>query len=302
MCVCLNPVIQKTLVHDRIHRGEVNRTGIWRIDVAGKGICPTRILTQLGEQATCFTQLGGPTLDWFLAMGKADGLSIEWVDSGTPVRFCTTLIEKDFECATELVEEATPVSAGTRERVLERFSQVVSGHDAVLLSGTVAAGFGLGMLLQLAREARAKGSRVYLDIKGKDLEECLAVRPVIAKPNLEELALTCGVPYKSVTEETSARALVEKAGREYFDTCGTCLVITRGSSPTLFWDGSRLGDWPVNRVRAVNPIGSGDAFGAGLARVMERGGSLEEAVAEGTRLGGLNAETLKPGSIIGQDH
>jgi len=54
---------------------------------------------------------------------------------------------------------------------------------------------------------------------------------------------------------------------------------------------------PVQPVKVKNPIGSGDAFGAGIARILERGGSIYEAVREGTRLGGLNAAQLKPGTI-----
>ena len=40
-----------------------------------------------------------------------------------------------------------------------------------------------------------------------------------------------------------------------------------------------------------------DAFNVGLATALEEGASLADAVANGNRLGGLNAGKLKPGSI-----
>jgi fructose-1-phosphate kinase PfkB-like protein len=299
LCVCLNPVIQKTLVFPAIDMGEVNRTGSHRVDAAGKGICPTRVLTQCGEKAVNFTQLGGPMRDWFLALCHEDGLMVEWVESGSPLRCCTTLIETGpGHRATELVEEAIPVAGNTSDLLIQRFGELVASFDAVLLSGTVARGIRKGTMGSLAELGSAAGKHLYLDLKGEDLHDCLQYRPVSVKPNLEELAHTMNVPYAEVRPDTAARALVEKAGRKYHEEYGTYLIVTRGSESTLYWDGELLGEHPVDPVTVVNPIGSGDAFGAGVARMLEGGADLRSAVAEGTRLGGLNASLLKPGSIL----
>lgn len=298
LCVCLNPVIQKTLVFSEIERGEVNRTSNYRIDVAGKGIIPTRILTQLGERAVHLTQLGGPTRDWFLSMCANDSLNIEWVESGAPIRFCSTLIEEASGRATELVEESLPVAPGTGDALVERFSRLVRGVDAVLLSGTVATGIAPGTMARFASLARGAGARLYLDIKKRDLTECLEFSPVCVKPNLEELAQTLDIPYDSVRGESAAREIVAESGARFWREYGAFLVVTRGSKSTLYWDGSALRERAIQPVRAVNPIGSGDAFGVGLARVLERGGSIHEAVEEGTRLGALNAALLKPGTLL----
>ena len=298
LCVCLNPTIQKTLVFSKIHAGEVNRTAQWRIDVAGKGIIPTRILTQLGERAVHLTQLGGPNRDWFLSMCAEDQIPIEWVESDAPIRFCTTLIEESEGHATELVEESLPVAPGTSEAIIARFSELVQKTSAVLLSGTVATGIVPGTMARLADIASKAGARLYLDIKKQDLLECLEFHPLCVKPNLEELAQTLGIPYDEVREETTARRLVAETGRKFYERFGTYLVVTRGAKSTLYWDGRQLCEQPVNPVNVRNPIGSGDAFGAGLARILERGGSIHDAVKEGTRLGGLNAAQLKPGSIF----
>jgi len=298
LCVCLNPVIQKTLVFGRLERGEVNRTAMYRTDMAGKGLIPTRVLGQLGEKAIHLTQLGGPTRTWFLSMAADEGLAIEWVESGAPIRVCTTVIEREAGEATELVEEALPVAAVTSTLVLERFAALLPRVDVVMLSGTVAAGIEPGTMGALAGLAAAAGKRLYVDLKGRDLLDCLVHRPVCAKPNLEELALTRGVPYASFRRDDEARSLVAEAGREFWERYGCHLVVTRGSMSTLYWDGQRLGELAAPAVDAINPIGSGDSFGVGLACTLERGGTLEEAVAEGNRLGALNATRLKPGSIL----
>ncbi|HET7839255.1 MAG TPA: PfkB family carbohydrate kinase [Rectinemataceae bacterium] len=300
LAVCLNPVIQKTLVYPRLVPGEVNRTAEHRVDVAGKGICVTRVLGQLGRRVVHLTQLGGPTRDWFLDMCEADGLELSWVESGSEIRFCTTLIDQGSGEATELVEEARPVQPGTAERVLAQFSALLPACATVMLSGTVAAGFPADIMPRMAALAAAAGKRLFLDLKGRALLDSLSARPTLVKPNLEELYQTYepGRSRPGVdADEASIRELVSRAGREYRERYGSWLVVTRGTEPTLFWDGQGLRSAPVQAAKALNPIGSGDSFNVGVATALEDGATIAEAVAEGNRLGALNAERLKPGSI-----
>jgi len=301
LAVCLNPVIQKTLVFDSLAKGEVNRTGEHRVDAAGKGVCCARVLGQLGKRAVHLTQLGGPSRDWFLALCAADGVRVSWVESGSEIRFCTTLIDRADGSATELVEEARAVAPGSGDLVLDAFERLLPEVGTVLLSGTKAAGFPPSILPDMARLAAAAGKRLFLDVKGADLVGCLPFRPVVAKPNLEELLQTYApesvAAAREGRDEGAMRDLVARVGREYRDRYGASLVVTRGTRPTLFWDGEALRECPVLPVQAINPIGSGDSFNVGVATALEAGATIAQAVAEGARLGALNAQRLKPGSI-----
>jgi fructose-1-phosphate kinase PfkB-like protein len=302
LVVCLNPVIQNTLVFGHLATGEVNRTGEHRADASGKGINVARVLGQTGREAIQLTQLGGPTRDWFLSMCEADGLGVRWVESNSEIRFCTTVIDRSNGSTTELVEEARPVGPGTAERALAEYERDLCECGAVIISGTKAAGFPADTLPVMARLAAEAGKRLYLDIKGTDLLACLPYCPVTVKPNLEELLQTRspseGTDLRSGVDEESLRKFVEAAGREYAEKFGTRLIVTRGSRPTWYWDSGKLNECPTRRIDALNPIGSGDSFTAGLASSLEDGASLAEAVAEGSRLGALNAEHIKPGSIV----
>ncbi|MDP3177909.1 MAG: PfkB family carbohydrate kinase [Spirochaetaceae bacterium] len=301
LAVCLNPVIQKTLVFDSLAMGEVNRTSEHRVDAAGKGVCCARVLGQLGKRAVHLTQLGGPSRDWFLALCAADGVRVSWVESGSEIRFCTTLIDRADGSATELVEEARPVAPSAGGLALAAFERLLPEVGTVLLSGTKAAGFPASIMPDMARLAAAAGKRLFLDVKGADLVGCLPFRPVVAKPNLEELLQTYApasvAAAREGRDEGAMRDLVARVGREYRDRHGTALVVTRGKRPILFWDGEALRECPVQPVVAINPIGSGDSFNVGIATALEAGATLAQAVAEGARLGALNAQRLKPGSI-----
>jgi len=300
LAVCLNPVIQNTLVFDRILRGEVNRTGEHRVDASGKGVNVARVLGQLGCEALYLAQLGGPTREWFLAMCEADGVRTRWAESNSEIRVCTTVIDRAEGHATELVEEARTVGEGTTERLLAEYALVLPGCDAVIVSGTKAAGFAEDTIPSIVRLAAQAGKRIYLDIKGADLVASLPFRPVLVKPNLEELLQTRSPvgDAKLVRDEASLRAFVAAVGREYSESFGASLIVTRGARSTWYWEDGELRDCPASKIEAINPTGSGDSFMAGAAAAMEEGGTLKEAVAEGMRLGSLNAQRLKPGSIL----
>jgi tagatose 6-phosphate kinase len=308
LCVCLNPVIQNTLLYERLDLGEVNRTAEYRVDASGKGLNVARVLEQSGREATYLCQLGGPTKPWFLAMCEADRVGVRWAESNSDIRICTTVIDRSGggaagAAATELVQEARPVSEGTAERVLAEYASALRGSDTVIFSGTKAPGFPSDMIPRMARMAAEANLALVLDIKGADLEAGLPFRPLVAKPNLEELMQTYAPEMLvsardgRVPDEDALRDLVASVGAEYEEKWGTSLVVTRGARSTLYWERGSLRKYQGAAVEALNPIGSGDSFTAGLAATLAEGGSLAEAVAEGSRLGALNALQLKPGSI-----
>jgi len=307
LCVCLNPVVQKTLVFDRLVKGEVNRAREHRVDASGKGVNVARVLVESGRPAIHLTQAGGPTREWFLSLAAADGLDIRWVESESEIRFCHTVVDLAEGNATELVEEARTVGPGTGDRLLAAFRDLLPSCGALAISGTKAAGFDADIFPAMTRYAKEAGLFVVLDIKGKDLSDSLEYRPDVVKPNLQELLSTWPLGKgeapsgsgKAASDEATIRAHVARIAAEIQERYGSRLVVTRGSRPTWYWEGGELREGPVHPIKPLNPTGSGDAFTAGLTAVLASGGSMAEAIAEGSRLGALNALCLKPGSIRG---
>jgi fructose-1-phosphate kinase PfkB-like protein len=323
LVICLNPVIQKTLVFERLELNQVNRAKIIRTDASGKGVNVARVLSQRGAEAVHLTQAGGLNREWFLSLCAADGLAVEWVDSGSEVRFCTTVIETSTHSATELVEEALPVSPGTEERLLERFDRLISGFDILVISGTKAAGYSDAVIPEMVKRASGRGLMTLLDIKGRDLVASLPFRPTVVKPNLSEFlatfppsgTLSGGTLSGTSLVDTSLgnasfsgaaaspavlRAHVQEYARGWKERYGTDLIVTRGAAPIWFSEDGRAAEEPILPVETLNPTGSGDSFTAGLAFALATGASLRNAIREGAKLGALNAATLKPGSILAQ--
>ncbi len=117
LAVCLNPTLQKTLVVSSTRPGEVNRCLKSRLDASGKGVNVARVLGQLGEDCTHLTHAGGQFRRVFLKLAEQSGVTVQAIDSHSEIRFCTTIVELESDCATELVESSERVNESTESRV-----------------------------------------------------------------------------------------------------------------------------------------------------------------------------------------
>jgi 1-phosphofructokinase/tagatose 6-phosphate kinase len=301
LSVCMNPTLQKTLVFPAIVPDRVNRVREHRLDASGKGINVCRVLSQLGRDCIHLTQLGGILRPLFLELCARDNLKVEWVESGSAIRFCYTLLNAGTHEVTELVEEGDKVEAGTEGRLLEKFSALIPSVSALIVSGSKAAGFSGGIVPEMVWQAKAAGKTVILDTRGADLLESLRWKPDIIKPNLYEFASTYAPEFIARNEIAGDPAEIKKKigalCRDLYGQYGCRIVLTRGASSVWYAGAGTLEEFAVEPVDPVNTTGSGDAFTAGLAAALEEGASLGEAVALGARCGALNAGILKPGVI-----
>jgi 1-phosphofructokinase/tagatose 6-phosphate kinase len=300
LTVCLNPTLQKTLRFASVVPGAVNRTDIHRLDVSGKGINVSRVLTQLGKKVTHLTQLGGVMRPLFLSLCAEDSLTVEWVESGSPIRFCYTVITETNGNVTELVEESEPVSADTGERLLEKFDALLPGNNYLIVSGAKAAGFPDETIPLMVEKAKKRGMTVILDIRGKDLLESLRYEPDIIKPNLFEFALTFApdmVKDNSLIEDERTKERIRALSLALCEKYKCRIILTRGAQTVWAVEPGHFFEVHPAAVKPLNSTGSGDAFTAGLASAMENGADFSAAIAEGIRCGALNARCLRPGVI-----
>ncbi|MDR0503983.1 MAG: PfkB family carbohydrate kinase [Treponema sp.] len=315
LTVCLNPTIQKTLCFSSITPGAVNRAAAHRLDVSGKGINVTRVLTQLGKKTVHLTQLGGIMRPLLLSLCEQDGLTVEWAESGSEIRFCYTVLNEKSGAVTELIEGTQPVAPDTEKLLMEKFDEIIAParvQDSsssrgvprcLIISGTKAAGFSDMLIPGMVMKAKEKGLMVILDIKENDLINSLKYEPDVIKPNLDEFLHTFG-PGTDI--ETDLNGFVQELARKYrcsvIITNGSRKVIAAGCAHRADACGARTAGGgiftaDVTPVKAVNTTGCGDAFTAGLAAALAEGAELKAAIAEGMRCGALNAALVRPGVI-----
>jgi 1-phosphofructokinase family hexose kinase len=296
LTVSMNPTLQKILCFSSITRDTVNRSRMHRFDAAGKGLNVCRVLSQLGKEAVHLSPLGGETRPLFLELVRREGLALRWVESGSPIRFCYTLIDEGDNSVTELIENTAAVEAGTEERLREAYEELLPDCSMVVIAGTRAGGLSGDLVPFMVRRAKEAGRKVVLDLWGGDLLASLPYGPDVIKPNLAEFTATFIPGCTEVPGREQVRELCLRLCGEFH----CAVVLTRGAEAVWYAEEGAFAEYPFSpAAKIVNTTGSGDAFTAGLAAALGDGQNLREAVAGGARYGGLNAGFLQVGTIAG---
>lgn len=284
----LSPAWQQILEFDQVRPGEVNRALAAHWWASGKVLNVARACHRLGSATRALTILGGPAGEAISANWSREQLEAQWVSTSTPTRTCTTLLEAATGVVTELVENARPIDRETLDRFCAAYREEVRSASIVVLTGSLPPGAPFQLYAELLGITAA---RAVLDVRGPDLLAALAMKPLLVKPNREELAQTLGRPLNDDRELQAAIGELHDRGAEW-------VLVTQGAGPAWLCSPCvtlRLPPYPVQQVR--NPIGCGDCVAAGIAVALEAGESMPDAVRLGLAAAAENASGLLPADI-----
>jgi 1-phosphofructokinase family hexose kinase len=289
----LSPAWQHTLEFDRLALGEVNRARAAAWCASGKVVNAARAVHRLAQSAggqprgRALTLLGGPTGDRMREALTAEGLDVEALPAAAATRVCTTLLGRADGSVTELVEEASPLSADELQAFRPRFRALAQGAAAVLLTGSLPTGTPPDYYRELLDGVEAP---VLLDIRGPELLATLPLGPILVKPNREELARTVGRPLRDDGE-------LRRAMRELAELGARWVLVTQGRDPVWLLGGGEFFRIRPPTVETRNPIGSGDCLAGGMAWAIACGLAPLEAARLGVAAAAANAATLLPGHL-----
>jgi tagatose 6-phosphate kinase len=294
LCIGTTPATQRVMVFRKLTLDAVNRAVTTLDGTAGKSVNVAKVLRALGERPVAAGFLGGDRGEQLRADLEARGIELDFVKVAARTRQCTTLLDASAVTQTELVEESQPVAAADYEELMRVIRRRVQGCRAVVMSGTITPGGPTDLYFHGTQIAHEAGAVAVVDAQGPALLETLRAKPELVKPNRSELAATLG---RELKDETAVLAAI----RELCQRGAQRVVVTAGKDPGLAFDGQHW--WRVHppRIDAVNPIGSGDAFTAGLEVSLLRGEDLGEACRWASAAGAANALTLLAGEVRRED-
>ncbi|GAB4467800.1 MAG: 1-phosphofructokinase family hexose kinase [Armatimonadaceae bacterium] len=298
LCVGLTPTVQRTQWFTSLTPGAVNRARETRVTASGKGINVARVLTTLGGSAKLVQILGGRSGHYLAETLDAEGVPHHsvWAEDDAPTRTCLTILPDDGP-ATELVEEAPPVSPHDVSLLAAACKTALLEARAVCCSGSLPAGAPETFYADLVREGRSLGIPVVVDGQKGPLREALREKPFLVKPNREEAAATLNLTVSGDAEadaRAAVRALTE-AGAEW-------ALVSMGKAGSLLGNGAELWRIVSPTVNAVNPIGSGDSLAAGfLYAHFEQSFTVPDAVVFGTACAAANCLTATSGVLRPDD-
>jgi len=294
LCLGTTPAVQRVMVFCKLALEVVNRAVITLDGAAGKSVNVAKVLRALGEPVVAAGFLGGARGRFVRHLLEARGIDLDFVTVGQNTRQCITVIDQAAGTQTELVEESQPVAPEGYHKLMWRIQRRVRNCRAVVMSGTITPGGPGDLYLECTRMAQAAGALPIVDAHGPALLEALKGRPALVKPNRAELAATVGRELKNQAEVVSAM-------RELCERGAARIVVTAGKEPTLAFDGRSVWQILAPSIVALNPIGSGDSFAAGLVWRLLRGEDLGEACRWASATGAANALTMMPGEVDRKD-
>jgi 1-phosphofructokinase family hexose kinase len=233
--------------------------------------------------------LAGHAGRWVEEAFAAEGVAARFAWAEGETRASLSVADRTGRGLTEFYERGTDVGADGWARLEEVVRELCAEAAWMTISGYVPLGAPDDGYARLVAIARALGVRVALDARDAALALGLAAGPDLVKVNAEEAGALLGTTIASEAE--AAAAVRDIAAR--IDGEGAAIV-TRGA------DGAVVAtpDGSVLRARLYErgpyPVGSGDAFLAGLVTALERGDAWPPALR--LALGAAAANAEQPGA------
>jgi tagatose 6-phosphate kinase len=288
----LSPAWQQILTFDAVRVGHVNRaTSAWWC-ASGKVLNVARAVQSLDGDGHTLCTIGGLSGEAIRSEFAVDGIAATWIQTQTSTRVCTTLIDHSHSPpqVTELVENALPITVEELAAFEHAWHERSADADLAVLTGSLPAVANLGRPSGLWSRMLAGGPPAILDVRGPELLAALPHRPLLVKPNREELAATVG---RSLNEQSDVIA----AMRELNDAGAQWVLVTDGPRPALLSSSDQLWRLIPPTCDVVNPIGCGDCLAAGIAVSLEAGENIVDAVRFGMAASVVNLGQLLPARL-----
>lgn len=290
VCVAANPSIDKLFEVDRLVRGDIHRPLGFVQTAGGKGLNVARAAHALGGDVTAVTILRGHAGKWLEEQLVAEGVPGSFVWAHGESRSSLSVADRKSGGLTEFYEHGSVIPSATWTELVHATASLFERASWLTISGSLPRGAPDEGYGDLVREAREAGVRVAVDCDGARLRFALEAGPDVVKVNATEARGLLGVPTARHEEAlAAARKLRDLAGAD-----GHAGLVTRGAEGVVLaapdgtlYEGSLY-------VRGRYPVGSGDAFLAGLVTGLDRAEPWDASLQ--LALGAATANAELPGA------
>lgn len=283
-----NPSVDRAVVIDALHRGEVHRATSSRVDPGGKGVNVSRALSAQGCATLAVLPVGGPEGHLLEELLDAAGVARRSVPVAGSARMNISVLEPDGT-TTKLNEPGPHLSPAEVDALLAATYAAAGDAAWVVGCGSLPPGAPENLYADLVTRARALGVRVAVDSSGAPMTAAVAARPHLVKPNHEELAELVGHDLPTLGD-------VHAAARDLVAHGIETVAVSLGGDGALLVTADVAVHARATITTPLSTVGAGDCMLAGLLHGLSSGlapaDSLEAAVTWGA------AAVTLPGSRV----
>lgn len=292
LTITMNPSVDISYKLDTLLIDGVNRVSSISKTAGGKGLNVARVLSILKEPVLATGLLGGSVGDYIAKQLSAQNIEDKFMIIQEESRNCIAVIHDNGK-QTEILESGPAISDEQRELFLEHLETILEGVNVATISGSLPKGLPENYYVHIIEMCNRKNIKVILDTSGNQLKTVLnsKAKPFAIKPNIDEITDISTV-YSSLSETE----LISIIKSDLFEGI-TCVMVSDGSKGAYIKWANELYKAIIPKVNSVNPVGSGDATVAGLAKAVRHSLTVEDTIKTAMTTGVLNAMSDKTGFI-----
>jgi 1-phosphofructokinase family hexose kinase len=281
-----SPSVDVTYLLDRLEPHAIHRPREVVKVPGGKALNAARVAAALGATVRVVAALGGPTGEWIATELGRRGIPARVIVTAEPTRTCVSIAHDGG--LTEVYEPATPLLGPEWTAFAAALADDTVRPQWTVMAGSLPRGAPADGAARIVTGARAIGSRTCVDTSGPALAAALAAQPDLVKVNAAEAAELLGAPADADPLDL-ARALHERSG--------ATAVVTAGVHGAAAWSGHSGQTVGPPARRGAYPVGSGDAFLAGLVVALDAGHDLAAALGAAATAAAANAAVPGAGEL-----
>lgn len=255
LTITANPSVDISYQIDDFKIDDVNRTDKVVKDAGGKGIHVGYVLKELGEEVVHSGFVGGVLGAYIENTLQSKGQNSRFVKIKEDTRNCIAILHDKNQ--TEILEKGPSISKKEEEEFIKNLDQISKDCKFINISGSLPKGLDPSFYEKIIAYAKENNKFVSVDTSGKILESIINsdIKPDLIKPNEKEIADVLKIEVK---KEKLAEILLEKPFKDI-----KYIIVSLGKDGAIVKIDKKIYKASVPKVKAINPVGSGDSSLAG---------------------------------------
>lgn len=286
LSVSLTPCLETNIEVDSLSVGKVNTVISKRTFMTGNALNVATGIARLGGDSFATGFMYEENGRQFEQSLHKDGVTYKFVWKQGRVKEEYKFIDRR-SMLTEVVDEATPLTAKDGEELKAFVKELAPKCKAVVFSGECPQSLGQNYLAQLAKVV-PDGVLKIVDTYGENLLQVVECGVDLAKPNVKELQTALKV---KITDKDSmiraCKSLVERGAKR--------VLLSLGKNGAVICDGKRTLFCTSLNVAMNSTAGAGDAMVSAASKALCEGAELEDILKCGVAAG--TASVTLPDSI-----
>jgi tagatose 6-phosphate kinase len=294
LTVTLNPLLERRLVFPTVQLGKDFRTDKDFFTAGGKGINVSRQLKHLGVKNLAFTFLGGNNGKIIKNLLSGEQIDFTFIQTKSETREASLVIEEDENRISTFFGPNSVITKEETEQLKQKLRKMIENCEIVIFSGSSPCKE-TDEIFPFGIETANEFDKISIcDTYGNHWQSCIDKSPTIIHNNLHEIE-------KSANQKLSIEKEIVDYLHQLYSKNIKQVYLTDGSNPVYASNFDFIYKAGCQKIKQLDPTGSGDSFVAGIAYGMHKSLTFEETLKTAISLGAVNASRWEMCNVNPED-